>query len=932
MLLLILTQHQRDVSGTKQPTTSADSPHRPSAAVSHDAVPMQSGVSYTGKPTSHVGLTSSRPPPQIVSIRAGQGPSDSHTGTLLPKNHSATSVNRQGDSQAYDSRSQPAAQYYQQSAGRSQDTGLQTAPHPSMHPDGSRAQQHSSVNPGVPSSYQQPVQGYPNPASYSRHAEPNGVASATGHGSQQAALPDVVVRPPSAAPTQQDPYSSRQTVGVSQYHHGVVSGQHLQASHDSRARSTPAPTHAANQSHANSANAQQASYSHLHPSVQHPQSDPYRAATASAGATQQYGVSDLHRILASPAPHASAHAKGASQDTSSRFPVYEDTAGAGGPGGYGSQHAAAAYNPPAQATTSRTTAAAGQGYSSASPKRNLTYPGASAPAPTPSVHVNPSNYHGAPAQDARSPKPPSVATITQDTAGTRSQGHGTHGRDPSGHQPSPRYDQSAAQLAGDTQYAYASSQTAGHSPSRHHLTDPGRSPAIGHAVSVGSAAGTPKHSPSGRLHSSHRNGSNDTITHAAPTKPSPASTFQQQLPHRNSVINLQSNAASRLDNAPASRQPNVSPGYPEPARYRSPAPPGYPTQPQSAPNGNSANYSQSYSTQTQTTSYDQYGRPTAYQSRTAQPTDYAYRAQEPPNSAPPTATTMPVPNQRVPPRSAPSPAPTVRPTRLTAISSPTGKAPSLHPPPPQPTRNQTYPAPAPNPPPFPSAHSRTVSDPQYPGRAPNSTYPSGSLPSRGHSHAKPMANAALQAPDVLLTPSSLAPSMLPAVSSPVPLDRTTSKSSTKEKEKDSKKLGLLGRGLSLFRSRSSPPKPREVEPPPSAAIREKRQRNVSQPTQPLAQMQAAHVSVKPPPGAPAPQVAVATVSIPAPPQARRENTAPQMPVAAPTPIHGRRSPNGKMFTPFRLVAKRHHTVSTASLDAVDGTVVSHFRRTPRSRA
>ncbi len=189
----------------------------------------------------------------------------------------------------------------------------------------------------------------------------------------------------------------------------------------------------------------------------------------------------------------------------------------------------------------------------------------------------------------------------------------------------------------------------------------------------------------------------------------------------------------------------------------------------------------------------------------------------------------------------------------------------------------------------------------------------------------PTANAGLQPPDVLLTPSSLAPSMLPAVSSQVPLDRTTSKTSTKEKEKDSKKLGLLGRGLSLFRSRSSPPKPREVEPPPSAAIREKRQRNVSQPTQPLAQMQAAHVSMKSTSGVHTPQVAVATVSIPAPPQARRENTAPQVPVAAPTPIHGRRSPNGKMFTPFRLVAKRHHTVSTASLDAVDGTVVSHFR-------
>ncbi|TFK85944.1 hypothetical protein K466DRAFT_493774 [Polyporus arcularius HHB13444] len=43
-----------------------------------------------------------------------------------------------------------------------------------------------------------------------------------------------------------------------------------------------------------------------------------------------------------------------------------------------------------------------------------------------------------------------------------------------------------------------------------------------------------------------------------------------------------------------------------------------------------------------------------------------------------------------------------------------------------------------------------------------------------------------------------------------------------------------------------------------------------------------------------------------------------MPVAA----SGQRTANGKVFTPFRLLSKRHHTVSTASVDAVDGTVVS----------
>ncbi|KAI0720983.1 hypothetical protein C8T65DRAFT_548860, partial [Cerioporus squamosus] len=37
-----------------------------------------------------------------------------------------------------------------------------------------------------------------------------------------------------------------------------------------------------------------------------------------------------------------------------------------------------------------------------------------------------------------------------------------------------------------------------------------------------------------------------------------------------------------------------------------------------------------------------------------------------------------------------------------------------------------------------------------------------------------------------------------------------------------------------------------------------------------------------------------------------------------------RTANGKMFTPFRLLSKRHRTVSTASVDAVDGTVVTQI--------
>ncbi|KAI0670279.1 hypothetical protein C8Q78DRAFT_114093 [Trametes maxima] len=287
---------------------------------------------------------------------------------------------------------------------------------------------------------------------------------------------------------------------------------------------------------------------------------------------------------------------------------------------------------------------------------------------------------------------------------------------------------------------------------------------------------------------------------------------------------------------------------------------------------------------------------------------------------------MPITGQRVPLRSAPSPAPTVRPTRLHAVSSPSGKTPApLQSAPPQPVRNQTYPTPAPSQyaTQHPPAHSRTASDPQYASRAVNAAYATGSLPSRHQMPPRTTSSSTMQQQEVLLTPSSLAPSMLPQVTPTVPLGRTTSKTSTIGKDKDSKKKGFFG--LSLFRSRSSPPKQREVEPPPSAAIREKRTRNISHPSpHPPPNFQAPQVSVKPQAGAPAPQVAVAAVSIPAPPQPQRGPSSNQVPIAAPTPVpaSGRRSPNGKIFTPFRLLSRRHRTVSAASVEAVDGTVIN----------
>ena len=565
-------------------------------------------------------------------------------------------------------------------------------------------------------------------------------------------------------------------------------------------------------------------------------------------APAQFGDVEPHRTT--------AHTKVPSHDLPSRFPVYED------------------------ATATRSSGAIQP--SNASPRRGLTYPGASAPPPVSTVHTNPSNYAGNGSYDPRSPKPPSLSTITPDTSRLQ---------------------------------PYMSGSPA----------------VVANAVSAGSSGNTPRHSPSTRLHS-HRNGSNDTITHAPPTKPSPSGSSQQQLPHRTSAANLQPYASSRLDST--SRQPNASPAYPDITRYRSPAPSGYPNTNASSSANNVAppGHSQAYSTQTPITSYDtQYGRsanastsagyavPLQTHGRAAQSLDYGIRSPDPVTTTLTSSNGAPISTQRVPPRSAPSPAPTVRPPRLATVSSPSAKVPApLHSAPPVPTRNQSYPAPGPNhtaSTSFPSAHSRTVSDPQYAGRAP-SGYASASLPTRGSSRPPP----SVAQGDVLLTPSSLAPSMLPQSAPPVPLSRTTSKNTVKEKEK---KKGFFG--LSLFRSRSSPPKEREVDAPlPSAAIREKRERNNSQPSQPQAYMQSSNAATKPSAAQPAPQVAMAAaVSIPTPSQHIRGQSTSAVPIASPTPVAaGQRAPNGKMFTPFRLLSRRHRTVSTASVDAVDGTVVS----------
>jgi hypothetical protein len=148
---------------------------------------------------------------------------------------------------------------------------------------------------------------------------------------------------------------------------------------------------------------------------------------------------------------------------------------------------------------------------------------------------------------------------------------------------------------------------------------------------------------------------------------------------------------------------------------------------------------------------------------------------------------------------------------------------------------------------------------------------------------------------ILMTPSSLAPSMLkPTVS------RTSITPSTipqQESRKQGKMFDML-----LPKKRQEPQPVYEVWHPPSSsrvADRVKAPTSVENLTQmnPSTKVAASSSSrvKKPPP-----------ISVP----------------SAPKPIQRRKSPNSKVFTPFRyLTSKRNRTMSSLSLEAQDGTAV-----------
>lgn len=141
---------------------------------------------------------------------------------------------------------------------------------------------------------------------------------------------------------------------------------------------------------------------------------------------------------------------------------------------------------------------------------------------------------------------------------------------------------------------------------------------------------------------------------------------------------------------------------------------------------------------------------------------------------------------------------------------------------------------------------------------------------------------------ILKTPSSLAPSMLkPTVS------RTSIPASTVSQE--SRKRGLF----SMFKSKPQPPSQAyEVWHPPSATQKIDRKLNRSKAESPKNSATEAD-----------PRIAT--------PLKARD------PVPAPIPIaSGRKSPNSKVFTPFRyLTSRRNRTMSAASVEAQDGTAV-----------
>ncbi|GBE81992.1 hypothetical protein SCP_0403680 [Sparassis crispa] len=510
------------------------------------------------------------------------------------------------------------------------------------------------------------------------------------------------------------------------------------------------------------------------------------------------------------------------------------------------------------------------------------------------------------------------------------------------------------------------SNPASHSPSRIYSNLQG-SPGL---QTIPPPSNTPKHSPSARLQT-HRNGSEDTISHVPSQKPSPViNSAQRALPHRSSLTSLQLNAASRPEMSPMSRL-NVMSGYPD-SRYRSATSSAYPAQtvslPSQVPISSELNSQQpeSHSTYTPNTS-SRTTLPTVSSRYSHEHSSSVHRVHAAPmTSGTPNHSGNPHPStfrpydvqsseiaprafdnagasvqpaasaQRVQPRSAPSPTPHAR---QHYVSSPPPKTYTPLPTAPsQPVRNNTFPTPLSNrqngTPITGSSHTRTISDPQHGSRTPRPST-SGQAPASSSSKSKASRTPGAPAPESIRPPSSSVPSMLPRQPSGAPSMGPAASQEMLPSHKEKKRGGIFG----LFRSLSSPPK-QDVQTVPVGQMVERvhrRQRQVSQPNASSVAPPAAFTTPSTPATTAIPATAAtsaATATSTTSPAPRPIGSAPPpisttnafmvpFAIAAPTPMHpsGRRSPS-KTFTPFRLLSKRHRTVSAASVEAVDGTVVN----------
>ncbi|CCM02356.1 uncharacterized protein FIBRA_04451 [Fibroporia radiculosa] len=828
------------------------------------------GLSQT-QPTVPVGPISQRYIPQIVSIRAGQGPADPQTPVMLPKSSSTPTINRAQEIL-------PLDQVSHEVIPRSVVTNQ---PYNSYTPDAPPAGNLHPVQQAIRS-----VEGIVRPSSSAARR-----AATTGPPTMSA--PNYVKHQ-----YQEQPYASRtsleervhvgrpgvQDTAVDGGQHGQLEGQAAmrtaQNLHADASRS-PAPLY----SGMSPTDPQYASYSASHGSLR-------RKASASKATIAPPGSDSLF----TGANVSSAH----SATISVQY--------AAGP------------------------QANGQVFDPRSPKSSIV--------PPPTVMV---------AQATFSPAPHSAPPVMQHQ-------EGFVGQSPA------RYAQSALAHAAPTGYSPSRrGQMVSHSPGMPNVIPPGS---------------TPRQSASARLHS-QRNGSNDTIAQSPAPRPSPPMSASQQ-PTMNPSSSAHSHVnTSRPDTTPSRQHHDLTSGYPEPVRYRSPASSTYPNgsaYPAVLTQSQSSNAYPSYASRSAThptassapsdNAETQRGAfITGQQSRagpdTAQHPEYAPRVQDHPVGPSPMSTTG---SHRMPPRSAPSPSPTITGRQQYAFPSPGTRSPQMVPSSPAPVRSNTFTPATRRPDPTPLSgpgHTRTASEPQYStvtSRAASSNGVSAHAKSRSDSRA---VSGTAHEQDLLLTPSSLAPSMLPRQPSTASTAMPAVSQSTKEKSaKDARKRGGF---FSLFRSRSSPPKRQEeqttkVTPSGSRPAEQQRPRKVSAPVISSVQhvqpsyaqaspnqtsyvrspsTQASYMHTTPtqaqfmqlPPDT---QVTNGSVKYAAPNGVQYASTAGRDKPRETSSVHRYHAPPtatpaqapSRMFTPFRLLSKHHRTVSAASVEAEAGTAAN----------